>query len=491
MQRLSRRNFFYATLATVSTVSLPAAAQPKQNDHWDQEFDAVVIGSGASGLTAATRLAQAGLKVLLTEKLPFTGGSTLLSVGGFAVPGSSFQKEKNIKDSPKQFYEDMMRVGGEKNDPELVKSVTENSLKAFEWMLANGGKLKNQNVGKSGSVPRNMTVDCPATVKALTEAFTKDGGTLWVSSPAKELIWDEKADRISGVLIEHDKKLVAVKAKFGVILASGGFSRNKKLLEKYVPRMANANAISGGGSQGDGLLMAQAYGADVADMPYIKATYGFAVGSKSGQEVWYPFRFGAIVVNKKGQRICDESISKKDIGDKALEQENGIAYCVYDEPINEETIKDHGTARYNYLKGLGVFYSGNTLEEAAKKAGIDPKGLAETVKQYNDDVLTKGADSVFGRKICVDISGKLVPINKGPFYIYPSTPVLVATYCGVKVDPRTHVIDVFGKPIKGLYAAGEVSGGVHGQSFLAASAISKSFTMGYIAADELLKNKGK
>ena len=117
--------------------------------------------------------------------------------------------------------------------------------------------------------------------------------------------------------------------------------------------------------------------------------------------------------------------------------------------------------------------------------------MAETVKQYNDDVLTKGADSAFGRKFCVDISGKLVPINKGPFYIYPSTPVLVATYCGVKVDPRTHVIDVFGKPIKGLYAAGEVSGGVHGQSFLAASAISKSFTMGYIAADELLKNKGK
>ena len=105
-----------------------------------------------------------------------------------------------------------------------------------------------------------------------------------VSSPAKELIWDEKADRISGVLIEHDKKLVAVKAKFGVILASGGFSRNKKLLEKYVPRMANANAISGGGSQGDGLLMAQAYGADVADMPYIKATYGFAVGSKSDKK---------------------------------------------------------------------------------------------------------------------------------------------------------------------------------------------------------------
>lgn len=121
--------------------------------------------------------------------------------------------------------------------------------------------------------------------------------------------------------------------------------------------------------------------------------------------------------------------------------------------------------------------------------------LSKFFKKYaaihSKDIRETGADSAFGRKFCVDISGKLVPINKGPFYIYPSTPVLVATYCGVKVDPRTHVIDVFGKPIKGLYAAGEVSGGVHGQSFLAASAISKSFTMGYIAADELLKNKGK
>lgn len=489
MNLISRRNFFFSTAGAISVLAAPASAQPTQNDHWDYQFDAVVVGSGASGLTAATRLTQAGKKVLLTEKLPFTGGSTLLSVGGFAVPGSTFQKAKNIKDSPQTYYEDMMRVGGQKNDQELVKAFTAKSLDAFEWMLENGGKLKNQNVGKSGSVPRNMTVDCPATVKALTEAFKKAGGTLWLSSPAKELLWDNKDNRISGLIIEHDKKLVSVKADLGVILASGGFSRNKKLLEKYVPRMANANAISGGGSQGDGLLMAQAYGADVADMPYIKATYGFAVGSKSGQEVWYPFRFGAIIVNKKGQRICDESISKKDIGDKALEQENGIAYCVYDEPINEETIADHGTARYNYLKGLGVFFAGATLEEAAKKAGIDPKGLAETVSQYNKDVKTNGVDSVFGRKYCVDISGKLVPINKGPFYIYPSTPVLVATYCGVKVDPKTRVIDVFGKPIKGLYAAGEVAGGIHGKSFLAASAISKSFTMGYMAADELLKNK--
>ena len=489
MVKFSRRGFFSAGLATLSAVSLPVVAQPKQSKTWNYTFDAVVIGSGASGLTAATRLAQAGKKVLLTEKLPFTGGSTLLSVGGYAVPGSKFQKAKGIKDSPQTYYEDMMRVGENKNDPALVKAFTAKSLDAFEWMLANGGKLKSEIVSKSGSVPRNMTVDCPPTVKALTEAFQKAGGTLWTGSPAKELLWDEKDQRIDGVLIEHDKKLVAVKATLGVILASGGFSRNKELLGKYVPRMANANSISGGGSQGDGLLMAQAYGADVADMPYVKATYGFAVNSKSGQEVWYPFRFGAIVVNKHGKRICDESISKKDIGDKALEQENGIAYCVYDEPINEETIGDHGKARYEYLKGLNVFYSGATLEEAAKKAGIDPKGLEETVKKYNEDVEKTGVDSVFGRKHCVDVSGKLVPINKGPYYIYPSRPVLVATYCGVKVDPSTQVIDVFGKPIKGLYAAGEVAGGIHGTSFLASSAISKSFTMGYMAADTLLKKK--
>jgi len=489
MPKLSRRSLISTSFATLSAFSIPAIAQPNQTKNWNYTFDAVVVGSGASGLTAATRLAQAGMKVLLTEKLPFTGGSTLLSVGGYAVPGSKYQKEKGIKDSPQIYYEDMLRVGSHKNDPELVKAFTAKSLEAFEWMLSNGGKLKSENVSKSGSVARNMTVDCPPTVKALTAAFKKAGGTLWTASPAKELLWDEKNKIISGVLIEHDKKLVAVKANLGVILASGGFSRNKKLLAKYVPRMANANAISGGGSQGDGLLMAQAYGADVADMPYIKATYGFAVNSKSGQEVWYPFRFGAIVVNKKGQRICDESISKKDIGDKALEQEDGIAYCVYDTPINAETIEDHGNDRYNYLKGLNVFYSGDSLEEVAKKAGIDPAGLIATVKKYNEDVEKNGFDSVFGRKHCVDVSGKLVPINKGPFYIYPSRPVLVATYCGVKVDPTTQVIDVFGKPIKGLYAAGEVAGGVHGTSFLASSAISKSFTMGYMVADTLIKKR--
>lgn len=486
---LSRRNLLKtAGLSSLAFVPLSQASAAG----FDKEYDIVIIGAGGAGLAAACRAGELGLKAIVLEKTGIIGGSSVLCGGQFSTFGTDLQAKKGKKDTAELFFNDMMKTGKNMNDPKVVKAFVDMSKIQYDFLTKTLNVHPRGVMAASGmSVPRAHTFNPPEVIKAMTKYARDKGVEIVLNASAHRLVTDCASGRVIGVKATINKKNVVLGANKGVILAAGGFSRNPQLLAKFNPIMAKADAIAGAGTQGDGLLMAQAYGADVADMPYIKATYGFAVGSKSGQEVWYPFRFGAIVVNKKGQRICDESISKKDIGDKALEQENGIAYCVYDEPINEETIKDHGTARYNYLKGLGVFYSGNTLEEAAKKAGIDPKGLAETVKQYNDDVLTKGADSVFGRKFCVDISGKLVPINKGPFYIYPSTPVLVATYCGVKVDPRTHVIDVFGKPIKGLYAAGEVSGGVHGQSFLAASAISKSFTMGYIAADELLKNKGK
>lgn len=486
---LSRRNLLKtAGLSSLAFVPLSQASAAG----FDKEYDIVIIGAGGAGLAAACRAGELGLKAIVLEKTGIIGGSSVLCGGQFSTFGTDLQAKKGKKDTAELFFNDMMKTGKNMNDPKVVKAFVDMSKIQYDFLTKTLNVHPRGVMAASGmSVPRAHTFNPPEVIKAMTKYARDKGVEIVLNASAHRLVTDCASGRVIGVKATINKKNVVLGANKGVILAAGGFSRNPQLLAKFNPIMAKADAIAGAGTQGDGILMAQAYGADVADMPYIKATYGFAVGSKSGQEVWYPFRFGAIVVNKKGQRICDESISKKDIGDKALEQENGIAYCVYDEPINEETIKDHGTARYNYLKGLGVFYSGNTLEEAAKKAGIDPKGLAETVKQYNDDVLTKGADSVFGRKFCVDISGKLVPINKGPFYIYPSTPVLVATYCGVKVDPRTHVIDVFGKPIKGLYAAGEVSGGVHGQSFLAASAISKSFTMGYIAADELLKNKGK
>lgn len=113
--------------------------------------------------------------------------------------------------------------------------------------------------------------------------------------------------------------------------------------------------------------------------------------------------------------------------------------------------------------------------------------MRETVDRYNEDAKTTGVDRDFGRKHLVDISGKIRPIEKAPFYIFPATAVLISTYCGVKINGKAEVADVFGDVIPGLYAAGEVTGGFHGRSYLGSTAFGKALIFGYIAAETILK----
>ena len=273
-----------------------------------------------------------------------------------------------------------------------------------------------------------------------------------------------------------------------MILASGGFARNKDLLAKYVPRMAKTLTICGKGCDGDGLKMALAYGADVVDMPYIKATFAFNTDPHSINDSHYTYWEGGIVVNKAGKRFVDESIPKKDVGDHVLEQEGGIGYCVYDEPtrrISLKTARNNGSVLESEERGL--VFKGNTIEEVARKAGLDPDVVKDTVERYNRDVREKGFDTEFGRKFLAGNLGALREISTPPFYILPSTAVLLATYCGVKIDGKMQVIDVFGNVIQGLWASGEVAGGFHGRTYLSATAFISAVVLGWVAADSVVK----
>ena len=140
----------------------------------------------------------------------------------------------------------------------------------------------------------------------------------------------------------------------------------------------------------------------------------------------------------------------------------------------------------------GLVFKGQTIGEAAAKAGLDPKVVEATVKAYNSDIEKYGEDRVFGRKHQAGEMGKLRPINKPPFYVFPGTAVLLATYCGVKINEKTEVIDVFGDKIPGLYAAGEVTGGFHGKTYMSATAFIKGLVFGYVAANTVVQaSKGK
>ena len=471
----SRRDLLKSAVAgglTMGVLSKASAMPTDRPDKWDASYDVVVVGAGGAGLAAAAHAAEQGLKVLLLEKLAFVGGSSAICGGGSTVACTEHQKKLGIKDSKEQLYRDIMKVGGNLNDPKVVQTFTDHVLEVYNWFMAHGGKLNKEHLTGNVSVPRNHQINPGSVLSGLQKLAESKGVKIMTSTPAVRLAYDSKKHAIVGVYAKSEEKEMAIEAKKGVILTSGGFARNKKMLAQYVPRMANTLAICGMGSDGDGLKMAQAYGADVADMPYIKATFAF---------------------NTKPQSIVNESIPKKYVGDYVLEQEGGIGYIVYDEPVRQESLKaarNNGSVLQSEERGL--VFKGQTIGEAAAKAGLDPKVVEATVKAYNSDIEKYGEDRVFGRKHQAGEMGKLRPINKPPFYVFPGTAVLLATYCGVKINEKTEVIDVFGNKIPGLYAAGEVTGGFHGKTYMSATAFIKGLVFGYVAANTVVQaSKGK
>lgn len=484
-QFLESAGLMFAGLGGASAVSAMPTAQPAK---FDESFDVVVLGAGGAGLTAAIRLAEGGKKVLLVEKLAFCGGSSLICGGGVAVTETDLQKKAGIKDSVDTLYEDIMRTGGQLNDKAVVRAYAEASPEYYKWAMAHGMVLNTEKLSQSGSVPRNLSVNTGKSINAWVTLAKKAGVDLRTNTKAERLLCDAGMKRICGVELSTKNGKRTVESKDGVVIATGGFARNKELLEKYVPRMKNASTICAMGCEGDGLKMALAYGADVADMPYIKATFAFNLKATSIKDACWVFRDGAIVLNKNGKRFCNEEISKKDIGDYVLDQPDAVAFNLYDSAIREDAIKmDEAGGSVTYSEKKGLVFKGDTIEEVAQKAGLDPKVVRETVDRYNEDAKTTGVDREFGRKHLVDISGKIRPIEKAPFYIFPATAVLISTYCGLKINARAEVTDVFGDVIPGLYAAGEVTGSFHGRSYLGSTAFGKALIFGYIAAGSLLK----
>lgn len=304
------------------------------------------------------------------------------------------------------------------------------------------------------------------------------------NTPARRLVWDPDKEVVSGVMAERNGKPFYIRARKAVLLTSGGFARNPKLLEKYVPLMAKVTPEGGVGNTGDGLLMAQAYGADVRDTQYIKATLGYRPGKEYGPQTCHTYYGGAILINHEGKRYVNESISYKLLADATLAQKDAKNFALFDEPIRQARMKTRHTEKdlLSPLNNGGECkwcFRGNTIEEVAKKAGLDPTAVIRTVNKYNENI-EKGTDE-FGRTSLTSGYGKPPKINHPPFYIYPVEPRLIATYCGLKIDVKARVVDIFGQTIPHLYAAGEIIGGVHGAAYMSGTAFSKGMAFGRLA----------
>lgn len=487
--KLSRRDFVKVTGLGLGATALLAGIDPRQAmaklpKKWDRDDDVVIVGAGGAGLAAAVMLTERKKRVVVLEKLPIYGGSSLICGGQLAFAGTDMQAAENVKDSNELLYQDLMKVGENKNVPSLVKAYVDNQLETYYWLKKVGVKFNKLGIASGMSVPRSHMVVPADLLKVLHDRAAAQGANFMMDTAASRLVVDEKTGRVRGVQATKGGKTLHYGGKEGVILTSGGFSLNKELLAKFVPHMAFAKAMVGRGCHGDGLKMAWALGADIKDMPYIKATFGFDVEAQTIKDDFIlVFYRGAIIVNKDGKRFVNESLSYKLVGDAVLVQKDAVGFQIFDAAIREAAQSDP-LARTEDLEKRGRVYSAPALKELAQKIGVPADALEATVREYNAGI-EKGSDA-FGRKTLVGGYGTPVKIERPPFYAFPSTAYILGTYGGILINDKAQVVDVFGEIVPRLYAAGEITGGVHGAAYMTGTAFGKALIFGRIAAKSIL-----
>jgi flavocytochrome c len=454
--------------------------------------DVVVVGGGMAGFCAALELVEGGATVVLLEKQPAVGGSSVLSGGSFAFAGTELQQRMGIEDSSQLLFDDLRKVGNYENDEALVRAYVDHQLATYHWFAQHDVHFEKLFLAAGQSVPRSHSRN-PREVldRIATRAHATGRLDVRTSIAATRLVRDAASGRVIGVGTGRAGTSARFDARLGVVLASGGFSRSDDLLRIFAPAQVATQRAGGEGNYGDGLRMAWQLGAGMRDMSCIKGTFGGYPNAKPGEHsIMLPIYLGAIAVNAQGQRFVDESKSYKLIGDAVLTQPGALGFQIFDRQIFERGQRGIPTMDFAAKLERGQIAVAPTLAELAAKLGIDAAALERTIADYNASV-DSGVDSLFGRDGLSNHYGALARIDVAPFYGYPSTSMMLATYCGVAIDRTMNVRDVFGEPIAGLYGAGEVVGGLHGQAYMTGSGIGKAAIFGRLAAQSLLVHRAR
>lgn len=458
-----------AILSSGTSATSPAANTSDTAAAQSYDVDVAIIGAGGAGLSAAVEAAKSGASVIVLEKMPMVGGNTVRAVGGINAAGTRFQAAKGIKDSPELFYQDTMKGGKNLNDPSLVRTLANKAAESVEWLISMGADLSDVTISGGASVPRTHR---PAdgspvgvtVVKTLSSEAQRLGIKILLNTQATEITTDANG-KVTGVkAIQKGSIPVTVKAK-AVVLATGGFGANQDMVTKYRPELKGFSTTNHPGATGDGLVMAEKLGAAFVDLDQIQTHPTVIPGT--GILVTEAVRGdGAILVNRQGQRFINELETRDVVSAAVLKQPGKTAFLIFDQGLRSglKAIEEFA----NYL------VSADSIEELGNKLGIDGKTLAATVASYNKSVAA-GKDEAFGRKNLPR------EIKEGPFYAVEVTPAVHHTMGGVKVNTSAQVISKNGQPIPGLYAAGEVTGGVHGANRLGGNAVADIVTFGRIA----------
>lgn len=451
-----------------------------------ENFDVVIVGAGGAGLSAAISAASKGAKVVLLEKMSSIGGNTLISMGGINIPGNDAQIEKDIQDSVELYKKDILLGGDNKNSLELLDIFVNEALPTYRWLKDEiKVSFKNELIHFGGhTVPRAAVFSGKYAIELIAKLRAKAvslGVDIRTGVRSKELITAGDS-RVIGVLATIEEKNVKFMGKKGVILTTGGFSGNIELRKKYNPSLDERYKTTNiSGITGDGHLMCEKIGADFIQMEYIQT---FPISNPETGELSHVggSRFdGAILVNKCGERFVEELERRDTVSEAILKQENGVGYLVWGQEIEKITnYVSKNKEEVERLKNSNLIVVSETLEDAAKFMGVDEEKLLSTIERYNDFVKNK-KDLDFNRR------GSLVSISEGPYYIQKVAPAVHHTMGGVRINKENQVLNKNGEVIEGLFAAGEIVGGLHGTNRLGGNAITEIIVFGKRAGENIFK----
>ena len=483
------------------------------------EADVVVVGAGGAGMTAAITAAGEGKSVVILESQSMVGGNSVRATGGMNAGKTVYQDENEFGESagvektlktaaekyadnetitalaktvseqwaayqanPTGYFDsvelmelDTMIGGKGINDPELVETLCANSADAIDWLDEHGITLHNVSSFGGASVKRihrpvnaeGKTVSVGSyMIPLLQENCEKAGVKMMLDTTATEILTDANGAAVGVKATGASGETVTVNAK-AVVLASGGFGANLDMVVKYKPELKGFMTTNAPGIQGQGIEMAQAIGAATVDMDQIQIHP--TVEANTAALITEGLRGdGAVLINAEGKRFIDE-VGTRDVVSAAEIAQTGS----YSWLVGDQAMADASSVIQGYIK-KGYTVTGATYEELGKAMGVDAAAFAETMEKWNGYVEAKN-DPDFGRTSFAN------PLNTAPYYAVKVTAGVHHTMGGLKINANTEVLNEKGEVIPGLFAAGEVTGGVHGANRLGGNAVADFTVFGRIA----------
>ena len=483
------------------------------------DADVVVVGAGGAGMTAAITAAAEGKSVVILESQSMVGGNSVRATGGMNAGKTVYQDENEFGESagvektlktaaekyadnetitalaktvseqwaayqanPTGYFDsvelmelDTMIGGKGINDPELVETLCANSADAIDWLDEHGITLHNVSSFGGASVKRiHRPVNDEGKVVSvgsymiplLEENCEKAGVQILLNTTANEILTDASGAAVGIKATGSTGETVTVNAK-AVVLTTGGFGANLDMVVEYKPELKGFMTTNAAGAQGQGIEMATAIGADTVDMDQIQIHP--TVEANTAALITEGLRGdGAVLINAEGKRFIDEVGTRDVVSAAEIAQTGSYSWLVVD-----QAMVDASSVIQGYIK-KGYTVTGETYEELGKAMGVDEAAFAETMNTWNGYVEAKN-DPDFGRTSFAN------PLNTAPYYAVKVTAGVHHTMGGLKINANTEVLNEKGEVIPGLFAAGEVTGGVHGANRLGGNAVADFTVFGRIA----------